>query len=399
MNRFILMLCVLFIGIGANAQNKDAAKEQAGMDFFHGTWAEVKEEAKKQDKYIVVDAYASWCGPCKKMARTTFVDPTVGDFYNKNFISFKVDMEKGEGPSLRNVYRVNSYPTIIYYNPAGEEVRRFKGYRPAAAFLAEGKKALFNQEKLKDYVERFEQGEKSDDFLREYISYSSLGGEISEKAAKAFIKGQKKNLLKKEENIALIYDGANDIKAPFFDLVGDNRALFDEKFGKDAVTLRLRNAAGNAFLSAVEKKDVETVEKSIEAMKKVDFEQQALALLQMDLELFKMKEDYTGFAERAATFFEKDDSVRDFNFINSIAWTVYENVDDKKYLEKAEQWARKSVQLNNQYHNNDTLAALLLKQGKLEEGKIIALRAIDLAKRSRKDPSGTKKLMEQYGVK
>ena len=58
-----------------------------GMEFFHGTWEEALAEAKKQEKIIFVDAYAVWCGPCKRMAKNVFTQDRVGEFYNKNFIN------------------------------------------------------------------------------------------------------------------------------------------------------------------------------------------------------------------------------------------------------------------------------------------------------------------------
>ena len=64
-----------------------------GIDFHHGTWKEALAEAQKQDKLVFIDAYAKWCGPCKKMAKNVFTLSEVGDFYNENFINVKLDME------------------------------------------------------------------------------------------------------------------------------------------------------------------------------------------------------------------------------------------------------------------------------------------------------------------
>ena len=47
---------------------------------------------------IFLDAYASWCGPCKMLQKNVFTKKAVGDFYNSKFINVKMDMEKGEGP-------------------------------------------------------------------------------------------------------------------------------------------------------------------------------------------------------------------------------------------------------------------------------------------------------------
>ncbi|MFN4256425.1 MAG: thioredoxin family protein, partial [Saprospiraceae bacterium] len=69
-----------------------------GMNFEHGTWAEVLAKAKAENKPIFMDAYTVWCGPCKMMSNQTFPDAKVAELFNARFVNVKVDMEKGEGP-------------------------------------------------------------------------------------------------------------------------------------------------------------------------------------------------------------------------------------------------------------------------------------------------------------
>ena len=57
------------------------AVQAQGIEFFHGTWAEALEKAKTEEKIIFVDAFASWCGPCKRMASQTFPDPEAGNYF------------------------------------------------------------------------------------------------------------------------------------------------------------------------------------------------------------------------------------------------------------------------------------------------------------------------------
>ena len=68
-----------------------------GIEFFEGSWDEALNEAREDDKVIFVDAYAKWCGPCKKMAKDVFTQDRVGRFFNERFINIKMDMEEPEG--------------------------------------------------------------------------------------------------------------------------------------------------------------------------------------------------------------------------------------------------------------------------------------------------------------
>ena len=78
------------------------------IQFESSAWTEVLAKAGTQKKLVFVDAYTTWCGPCKLMARTVFVDPEVAGFFNDHFINAKIDMEHGEGPELAKKYQVNA---------------------------------------------------------------------------------------------------------------------------------------------------------------------------------------------------------------------------------------------------------------------------------------------------
>ncbi|TVR78646.1 MAG: thioredoxin [Chitinophagaceae bacterium] len=120
----------------------NSAVENKGINFFNGTWEEVLEEAKKQNKPIFVDAFAVWCGPCKWMDSNVFPQEEVGDFYNANFINYKYDMEKGKGRDFARKYRVNAYPTFVYIKPNGETVHKTMGAKPPKVLIEEGQRAL-----------------------------------------------------------------------------------------------------------------------------------------------------------------------------------------------------------------------------------------------------------------
>lgn len=96
--------------------------------------------SKETGKPIFLDAYASWCGPCKKLDNTTFNNPKVGEFYNEKFINVKIDFDKN--PQLRQKYAVNAYPTLMYLNSDGSVKHKRIGYVNASQLLTIGQKVI-----------------------------------------------------------------------------------------------------------------------------------------------------------------------------------------------------------------------------------------------------------------
>ena len=78
----------------------------AQTDFQELSLEEACKKAKTENKPIFLDCYTSWCGPCKMMANEVFTLKEAGDYFNKNFVCVKTDMEKGGGPAIGKQYGV-----------------------------------------------------------------------------------------------------------------------------------------------------------------------------------------------------------------------------------------------------------------------------------------------------
>ena len=57
----------------------------------------------KDKKLIFIDIYTGWCGWCKKMDQTTFVDPDVVEYMNEHFYAVKMDAESKDPIAFREV--------------------------------------------------------------------------------------------------------------------------------------------------------------------------------------------------------------------------------------------------------------------------------------------------------
>ena len=115
------------------------AQKNQGTVFEKGTLKELLALADEQDKYLFVDVYATWCGPCQIMAKQIFPQQKVGEFFNKTFVNAKFDAEKGEGVDVAKRYSVKAYPTFLILDSDGSRTdRRRSRCRPLHRGSTEG---------------------------------------------------------------------------------------------------------------------------------------------------------------------------------------------------------------------------------------------------------------------
>jgi len=80
-----------------------------------------EEVVKNSDKPVVVDFYAAWCGPCKRLA------PNFEEFatFNDSVVAVKADVD-----AIRDLLEevdIQSVPTVVLYS-GGKEVKRKSGF-------------------------------------------------------------------------------------------------------------------------------------------------------------------------------------------------------------------------------------------------------------------------------
>lgn len=115
----------------------DKRENPPAIQYFDGTFEEALKLAEETGKPILLEAHASWCSVCKKMASTTMTDGLVVETVNAHYISLNMDMEKGEGPALKERYAISGYPTMLVLNTDGTVKKTIRGYVGAGDLVKE----------------------------------------------------------------------------------------------------------------------------------------------------------------------------------------------------------------------------------------------------------------------
>jgi thiol-disulfide isomerase/thioredoxin len=121
--------------------------QNVGINFTEDlSWSQVKEKAAKENRNIFIDAYATWCGPCKKMDAQVYPNENVGAFINKHFISIKVQQDQtaadkenikswyNDATYIMAEYKVEAFPTLLFLTADGKLMHRAIGFHDTTAF-------------------------------------------------------------------------------------------------------------------------------------------------------------------------------------------------------------------------------------------------------------------------
>lgn len=175
MQKFILgFLFVLISGVTMQAQEIK--------------WMSMNEALKAQEKEprkIFMDAYTTWCGPCKLLDRNTFTNKDVINFINKNYYPVKFNAEGNEEINYRDrtftnpdfdpsrkgrnsqhqfatAMKVTGYPSLVFFDEEANLIGPIPGYRTPhqlelflKMFLGEDYKEITTPEAFEKYSENF----------------------------------------------------------------------------------------------------------------------------------------------------------------------------------------------------------------------------------------------------
>jgi thiol-disulfide isomerase/thioredoxin len=365
------------------------------IKFETGNWKSIKEKAKKENKYIFVDTYAEWCGPCKWMSENVFTNSEVGSYYNTNFINYKIDAEKEEGLEFAVEFRVEAYPTLLYFSPEGKLVHQLVGGADADNLIRIGQAALNPDKQLFTLKARYDSGDRTKEFLYNYATALLESNQDYSEPANTYLGMLSTQEWAEVKNWEAITKFLTDINSPIYQDILNNQSDYEAKHGGVAVTEFLQNTLFANLEKIIKVKDTVGLKRSKEIIRKINPNDAEIIVTKIDM--FYYADDQIKGFEALSKYL--DLFCTDHAELSEAAWMYYEETTDVKKLEKALRWAEKSVAIKKEWHNLDTQAHLLYKLGKIKEATKVANEAIAVGKIEGTDTRASQELLQLIKTK
>src|SRR5579864_6017975 len=116
-----------FLSVSGFAQS---AKPETASSGAHPQWVgwsdNVFQQAKAQNRFVLLDLEAVWCHWCHVMDENTYKDSRVNRLLNSRYLAVKVDQDSR--PDLSNRYEDYGWPATVVFNGDGKEIVKRQGY-------------------------------------------------------------------------------------------------------------------------------------------------------------------------------------------------------------------------------------------------------------------------------
>lgn len=365
-------------------------EEEPGIHFVHGlSWKDVQAKAKAENKYIVMDCFTTWCGPCTMMSKTIFPLKEVGDFFNANYVAVKVqfDTTKNDNDEVKAwykdmedinaKYKIRAYPTYLIFDPNGNVVHRAIGYNPdPQAFINKGREGMNPEKQYYTLLKKYENGEKSPAFLRNLATVSQDAYDMANAKKIAAEYAATQTDLYTKENLEFVGRFTNASTDPGFKMMLANPEKVDAVLGKGKSADRIAGIVMQEEIYPVVLKraapgttpvtpDFDALHANL-ASKYPDL---ADELTQKGkLMYYQRTKDWNNFQTEVVSYMNRYGAKATPADLNSYAWTVFENCKDMTCVTEALEWSKRSFREKENGMFIDTYANILYKLGKTQEG-------------------------------
>ncbi len=226
------------------------AQKPGGIAFKTSPLASIFQEARRTGKPVFVEVYSPTCHVCESFI-PTLNDTRVGKFYNSKFVSTRADINL---PSTRAFLDsrqlfVPSLPLFLYFDPQQNLVHFAMSNNSTDEVIRHGTNALNPQTRSQTMKSRYQQGERSGNFLIDYAMFGRVTKDtVANMAAmNDYAKQQSAATFANQTNWLALQKLVLDYENPLFQYMLGHLDQYRKAYGAEPV----KNVAENILMSSL----------------------------------------------------------------------------------------------------------------------------------------------------
>jgi thiol-disulfide isomerase/thioredoxin len=366
----------------------DVFSQPTGIHFEKGlNWQQILNKAKQENKYVFVDCYTTWCGPCKAMEKNIYILPSVGEVFDKKIISVKMQFDSTDNddedvklyrPVIKDfekTYHLEGYPTYLFFSPDGQLVTKDIGMMNEHEFISLAKSAINPEEQYYTLKKKLLAGDTSVINRLTPLAVKLNDREIYSRLHKKFVEELSFPFTK--NNLQLIYSTITSSSDTGFKLIVNHADRVDKilqepnRIEQTVVNLLVGEAYQQYVTGKEDKVNWKDISDFIYSKASAYHDNVLVNLKMAHAGATKQWNDYGGFLADYYDQFYHTIKYHGKHFeMNNQLWIVFENATDKKVLQRAAAWSKKTIitdEGTEDAASMDTYANLLYKSGNKEE--------------------------------
>lgn len=374
MKKVISLIFILLLAGGIFGQGS------MGIVFEDAPFDSLLIKARQENKLIFIDAYTSWCGPCKWMDENTFQNDTVGDFYNEHFINVKVDAEEGEGLEIRKRYTIWGFPSFLFIDSLGNLIHRKCGAHEPQAFIDLGKEVFDSTKQFIVIQNRYNTGVLTEQELFDYIvlrrrSCLQIYNQLAEFDEIVDFS------IKNPRIWFILYNYTPGTKYKFFKYMVDNREEFIDAHSSDSVNWIIEDSYESEMHHYVRKSIPDTVKyhKLRNEFQRYSTPNSDRIILKMEISKFEVYKDWSKYQKACTNYLQTHADSTDLLLSLMIAENFVQHVQDSTSLSALAELMYPNLSYADYHYYTYLYASILFKLGLVEDAKLWGQRALKMA--------------------
>jgi thioredoxin-related protein len=368
------------------------AAQEKGIHFEHAlSWGDVKAKAKAENKYIFMDCFTTWCGPCKYMSTVIFPQGEAGDFFNDKFVNIEVQLDTtakdndqvkswyADAHTIMTQYAINAFPTYLIFAPDGRVLHRIVGgSNTAKMFIDEVQEAFDTTKQYYTRLQQFENGRRDSGFLYQLAMqvYDAYDIPTGKKIMKAYLAGQT-NLFTPAA-LKLITTYTTRSTDEYFGFIAEHASEINQVMGAGKAENKVRTIflqEGRFYSRDKGVPDWANIQKKIAARLPNEAEE---ITMHIKVNVYNIKRDWPNFEKAIVAYMKQYSHLMNDGDLNSLAWNVFENCKDMTCVSQILDWS-KQLKDAKEPAFLDTYANLLYKLGKKDAAIALEQKALDMS--------------------